>query len=190
MRKSFFIFSQLYQLTSLFSSVDIGDHISPLAFGMSIDKVADVRHAAINAVRLTKFDRMKEKFRLFQLSGCYSKFHSENAENQMEIFLDDSHRIFASSTDWKLRQAYVTLCQSIYELHQDTPDQYALRFLPKLLLLKEDPVVNVRLSLGTFIYQHLVNNGNFKKKTKIVSLKRIRSMIFLSFCRILFWFIR
>lgn len=80
----------------------------------------------------------------------------------MEIFLDDSQRIFASSKDWKSRQAYVNLCQTIYELHQDTPDQYALRFLPKLLALKEDPVVNVRLSLGTFLYQHLVNNGQLK----------------------------
>jgi hypothetical protein len=40
----------LYELTSLFSSVDVGDYISPLAFGMAVDKVADVRHAAIKAV--------------------------------------------------------------------------------------------------------------------------------------------
>ena len=42
--------SQLYELTTLFSSGDIGDYISPLAFGLSVDKVADVRHAAIKAV--------------------------------------------------------------------------------------------------------------------------------------------
>jgi hypothetical protein len=30
--------------------VDVGDYISPLAFGMAVDKVADVRHAAIKAV--------------------------------------------------------------------------------------------------------------------------------------------
>lgn len=83
----------------------------------------------------------------------------------MEIFLDDSHRIFASSKDWKLRQAYVNLCQSICELNEDSSDQYSLRFLPKLLSLKEDPVVNVRLSLGTFVYQHLINNRNLTKKT-------------------------
>lgn len=77
----------------------------------------------------------------------------------MEIFLDDSYRIFASSEDWKLRQLFVNLCQFIYELHKDSPNQYALRFLSKLLLLKEDPVVNVRLSLGTFLYQHLHQNG-------------------------------
>ena len=82
----------------------------------------------------------------------------------MEIFLDDSHRIFASSKDWKLRQAYVNLCQSISELNQDTSDQYSLRFLPKLLSLKEDSVVNVRLSLGTFVYQRLFHNGILKKK--------------------------
>jgi hypothetical protein len=42
--------SQLYELTTLFSSTDIGDYISPLAFGLSVDKVADVRQAAIKAV--------------------------------------------------------------------------------------------------------------------------------------------
>lgn len=95
-----------------------------------------------------------------QLSGCYSKFNSENAENQLEVFLEDCHRVFGSSQDWKLRQAYVNLCQSIDELQGDTPDQYALRFLGVLLSLKEDHVVNVRLSLGTFLYQHLVHNGS------------------------------
>ncbi len=30
--------------------MDIGNYISPLAFGMAVDKVADVRHAAIRAV--------------------------------------------------------------------------------------------------------------------------------------------
>jgi len=30
--------------------VDVGDYISPLAFGMAVDKVADVRHTAIKAV--------------------------------------------------------------------------------------------------------------------------------------------
>ncbi|CAF4825542.1 unnamed protein product [Rotaria sp. Silwood1] len=133
--------NQLYELTSLFSSVDVGDYISPLTFGMAVDKVADVRHAAIKA-----------------LSGCYSKFNSENAQIQTEVFLDDCHRVFASSQDWKLRQVYINLCESIYKLHVDTPDQYALRFLGRLLSLKEDPVVNVRLSLGTFIYQNLINN--------------------------------
>jgi hypothetical protein len=78
----------------------------------------------------------------------------------MEVFLDDSHRVFASSHDWKFRQGYINLCQSIYELHEDSPDQYSLRFLGKLLLLKEDTVVNVRLSLGRFLYQNLINNGN------------------------------
>jgi hypothetical protein len=84
----------------------------------------------------------------------------------MEVFLDDSHRVFGSSLDWKLRQAYINLCESIYKLHQDTPDQYALRFLGTLLTLKQDPVVNVRLSLGTFIYQNLFNNGKYKFKIK------------------------
>jgi len=133
--------NQLNELTELFSSVDIGDYICPLAFGMAVDKVADVRHAAIKA-----------------LSGCYLKFSSENAQVQIEVFLDDSHRVFGSSQDWKLRQAYINLCESIYKLHEDTPDQYALRFLGILLSLKDDSVVNVRLSLGTFIYQNLFNN--------------------------------
>lgn len=31
--------------------MDVGDYISPLAFGLAVDKVADVRHAAIKAVR-------------------------------------------------------------------------------------------------------------------------------------------
>ncbi len=75
------------------------------------------------------------------------------------MFLDDSQRVFGLSQDWKLRQSYINLCESIYELHVDTPDQYALRFLGTLLSLKEDSVINVRLSLGTFIYQNLVNNG-------------------------------
>ncbi|CAF3959358.1 unnamed protein product [Rotaria sordida] len=133
--------NQLYELTELFSSVDVGDYISPLGFGMAVDKVADVRHAAIKA-----------------LSGCYSKFNCEKAQVQTEVFLDDCHRVFASSQDWKLRQVYIYLCKSIYKLNVDRPDQYALRFIGKLLSLKEDPVVNVRLSLGTFIYQYLVNN--------------------------------
>lgn len=84
----------------------------------------------------------------------------------MEVFLDDSHRVFGSSQDWKLRQSYINLCESIYKLHQDTSDQYALRFLGTLLSLKEDPVVNVRLSLGTFIYQNLINNGKSKINLK------------------------
>ena len=67
--------------------------------------------------------------------------------------------MFGSSQDWKLRQAYINLCESICKLQRDTPDQYALRFVGTLLLLKEDSVVNVRLSLGTFLYQNLVNNG-------------------------------
>ena len=78
----------------------------------------------------------------------------------MEIFLDDSYRIFASSEDWKLRQLFVYLCELIHEFHRDTPNEFALRFLSKLLLLKDDPVVNVRLSLGTFLYQHLHQNGS------------------------------
>ena len=32
--------------------MDVGDYISPLAFGMAVDKVADVRQAAIKAVCL------------------------------------------------------------------------------------------------------------------------------------------
>ncbi len=36
--------------------MDVGDYISPLAFGMAVDKVADVRHAAIKAV---KFNQIK-----------------------------------------------------------------------------------------------------------------------------------
>ncbi|CAF3109007.1 unnamed protein product, partial [Rotaria sp. Silwood2] len=152
---------QLYELTSLFSSVDIGDYISPLAFGMAVDKVADVRHAAIKA-----------------LSGCYSKFNSENAQVQTEIFLDDCHRVFASSQDWKLRQVYINLCESIYKLHVDTPDQYALRFLGRLLLLKEDPVVNVRLSLGTFIYQNLVNNGKHENSLFLFLLNKFNLLEF------------
>jgi len=95
----------------------------------------------------------------FKLSGCYSKFNSENAETQTEVFLDDCHRVFGSSQDWKFRQSYINLCETIYKLHSDSPDQYALRFLGILLSLKEDPVVNVRLSLGTFVYQNFVQNG-------------------------------
>ena len=30
--------------------MDVGDYICPLAFGMAVDKVADVRHTAIKAV--------------------------------------------------------------------------------------------------------------------------------------------
>jgi hypothetical protein len=54
----FVCFSQLYELTSLFSSVDVGDYISPLAFGMAMDKVAEVRHAAIKAVSLERFSNV------------------------------------------------------------------------------------------------------------------------------------
>ncbi|CAF1281058.1 unnamed protein product [Adineta ricciae] len=133
--------NQLFELTPLFSSSDIGDYISPLVFAMAVDRVAEVRHTAIKA-----------------LSGCYAKFNIENAENQLEVFLDDCHRVFGSSQDWKLRQSYINLCESIYKLHEDTSDQYSLRFLGTLLSLKEDPVVNVRLSLGTFVYQNLVHN--------------------------------
>ncbi|CAF4866267.1 unnamed protein product, partial [Rotaria magnacalcarata] len=46
---------------------------------MAVDKVADVRQAAIKA-----------------LSGCYLKFTSDNGQIQMEVFLDDCHRVFAS----------------------------------------------------------------------------------------------
>ena len=45
--------NQLYELTSLYDSNDIADYLSPLAFGMSVDKVADVRYSAIKAVRMT-----------------------------------------------------------------------------------------------------------------------------------------
>lgn len=85
----------------------------------------------------------------------------------MEIFLDDSYRIFASSEDWKLRQLFVYLCELIHEFHRDTPNEFALRFLSKLLLLKDDPVVNVRLSLGTFLYQHLHQNGSISLFSRV-----------------------
>jgi hypothetical protein len=40
--------------------LDVGDYISPLAFGMAVDKVADVRHTAIKAVgfHLENFNRI------------------------------------------------------------------------------------------------------------------------------------
>jgi hypothetical protein len=81
-----------------------------------------------------------------------------------EIFLSDCHRVFGSSQDWKLRQGYIDLCQCISNLHQETSDQYALRFVGRLLILKEDPVINVRLSLGRFIYQNLYQNGKREKE--------------------------
>ena len=50
-------------------------------------------------------------------------------------------------------------CQSIFKLNEDSSHQYALRFLSILLSLKEDSVINVRLFLGTFIYQNLSKNS-------------------------------
>jgi hypothetical protein len=70
----------------------------------------------------------------------------------------------------------------VNELHSDTPDQYALRFLGTLLSLKEDHVVNVRLSLGTFLYQNLVHNG------KTFDQREIGHFLFVQ--RILFRFVR
>jgi hypothetical protein len=53
-----------------------------------------------------------------KLSGCYSKLNSENAEMQMEVFLDDCHRMFSSSQDWKLRQAYVNQSMNYIQIHR------------------------------------------------------------------------
>jgi hypothetical protein len=73
----FVCFSQLYELTSLFSSVDVGDYISPLAFGMAMDKVAEVRHAAIKAVSLERFSNVFLSIVFFkgEKADCHQSNH-------------------------------------------------------------------------------------------------------------------
>lgn len=144
---------------------------------MSIDRVAEVRRVAIKAVRSCPWicrDTCCRSVRV-QLSACYRKYSSEENDTAMQVFLDDCQRTFTSSDDWKLRQCYIHLCQAIFDLHVDSGDQYALRFLVHLLALKDDPVVNVRLSLGQFLFENLLHTG---KRSRSRSLRSMSNCLF------------
>ena len=95
----------------------------------------------------------------------------------LEIFLNDCSRLFAESEDWKSRQAFIFLVEQIFfhysrsSSSSSSPplswlDEFVQRFLSKVLLLREDPVVNVRLSLATFLFQHFLRHGENSSSSK------------------------
>lgn len=143
---------------------------------MSIDRVAEVRRVAIKAVSVRLSLHSVRSVRI-QLSACYRKYSSEESDTAMEVFLDDCQRTFASSDDWKLRQCYIHLCQAIFDLHVDSGDQYALRFLVHLLALKDDPVINVRLSLGQFLFDSLLHTGRRSPTRSLHSISNFSSLL-------------
>ncbi|CAF0779211.1 unnamed protein product [Didymodactylos carnosus] len=135
---------QLQELCALYNPSAISDYILPLAFSLSLDKVHDVRRESIKA-----------------LAACYDRFSQTKSQQLCEIFIEDSHRIFARSMEWRFRQAYVHLCQEIVERRCETPQQFALRFFDSLLRLKHDHVVNVRLTFAQFLQSYLTNNSDY-----------------------------
>ena len=129
-----------------------------------MDRVAFVRLQAIEAVGRREERTARRHCPFFfsvQLSSCFVRYADESAMDSLETFVDDSIRLFAQSTDWKRRQLFVQLVEKIFFVERKQTNEFEKKLLDETIRLKSDPVVNVRLSLASFLAQQFNRSSTF-----------------------------
>lgn len=72
--------------------------------------------------------------------------------------MDDVIRSFANNTKWSFRQLFVFFCENIFkEKAYENLDALSNDLLPKLFLLREDKVPNIRVCLARVISTYILN---------------------------------
>lgn len=124
---------QLISLVSLFSMKDVQQHILPIAFVLASDKVSEVRHSVMHlfsAIVKTLLERER---------SCL-----------LEVLETVRCRLLESNV-WRQRQLYISFGQSVLDDNSLSFPDFVKLLLPSIVSLREDPVPNVRITLGRFL---------------------------------------
>ncbi|ESN99518.1 hypothetical protein HELRODRAFT_101507, partial [Helobdella robusta] len=141
---------QLIKLLDLFSSSDVFHHLSPIAFKLAEDSVAQVRHTSVSV-----------------LEGMIRKPRDENDKDIEELWMAFFNRVnnFHLSDSFFRRQLFAQICSKICENSGLPCEQFANLFLPGLHKLSMDKVPNVRLAVAVCMFKHMVHQDFFINST-------------------------
>ncbi|EDV25579.1 uncharacterized protein TRIADDRAFT_55822 [Trichoplax adhaerens] len=141
-RMRFDYIQQLILLSEIYPPAELYTFFCPVALNLAADSVASVRKKA----NVLICDLMK-RFREFSDLTLWDSFCQEIVT------------IFSNHPHWLRRQEYTHLCQSLLENQSETPEDFAVRFLPSLLELATDKVPNVRLGVARTLSQTISKIG-------------------------------
>ncbi|KAL5021325.1 hypothetical protein ScPMuIL_000480 [Solemya velum] len=125
---------QLVLISELYSAYEVSEYLLPIGIALIGDRVSEVRLVSYRLISiiLRRFNECGDD----KLKSCLVKELTEK---------------FAQSPKSAGRKIFCQLCQVILEENVFPPEQFAQEFLPSLLLLVNDPIPNVRISLARTI---------------------------------------
>jgi serine/threonine-protein phosphatase 4 regulatory subunit 1 len=137
---------QIAQFCALFPADYLAEYVQPVAFTLSMDKVAEVRTTSVRA--------LVEVLRQFELSSKDVLRHN---------FIEHVFRSFANSSKWSFRQLFATLCEHILATKAyKSIESFSKDFLPKLLSIRHEKVANTRALLARIISTHILHLDYFR----------------------------
>ncbi|XP_033625553.1 serine/threonine-protein phosphatase 4 regulatory subunit 1-like isoform X2 [Asterias rubens] len=130
---------QLILLCDMYDPGDVCEHLFPIALSLAGDRVADVRFTA------------------YRLLGVIMKRINMSGNPVLrQNSIDGIINKYAKSDRWFGRQTFAHLCQSLIDVQSIDNEQFARDLLPSLLLLANDSVPNVRITLARLLTQYVL----------------------------------
>jgi serine/threonine-protein phosphatase 4 regulatory subunit 1 len=139
---------QIIELANLYNASEIREYLLPIGLVLLVDKVSEVRLAAISLISVL----------IKQI------FESENnstqcGDNKLDI-IEELNTHFANSSKWIHRQTYILLCEQLVQNASLSIPLFIDGMLEHLLNMSTDNVPNIRLVLARTIVNTLWPIGN------------------------------
>jgi len=127
---------QVATLVPLCSAEEVLAHLAPLALLLIQDRVSEVRRSAseVTATLLVHLTKAEE----------------QGVGGLARVLIT----VLATASHWARRQTFVYLCGNLLSQGEEDIDSLSTVLIPSLLALQEDPVPNVRISLGAVLQTH------------------------------------
>ena len=137
-----YVSSQLVDLPGLFEVSDVYEHLMPVALDLCEDKVATVRRTA------------------FCAWGSMCSYVSSQGDNKLLLkCISDIKQRFHVSTVWTKRQIFTRLCLQVLLDNVMSEKVFAEQLLYPLLMLSQDKVTNVRITVADTISSYVLKSG-------------------------------
>ncbi|XP_034947613.1 serine/threonine-protein phosphatase 4 regulatory subunit 1-like isoform X2 [Chelonus insularis] len=150
---------KLLETIPLYGTSDVSKHIVPLSFTLLCDKVAAVRHVALNLV-----------------TQIFS-YLSNDEELSTAIIKKLRLLLVFNESRWNFRQTFALLCASLITKEAISGEKFAKTLLPELLEYSKDAVPNVRLVVVRTLTTQVVNIRNCLSEEQIEKINNVIKMM-------------
>ena len=131
---------QLNALAEIYSLQTVFVYLLPIAFKFCSDPVSIVREEAA-----------------LQIGNLVKKFNTEEGEHIYLPALIENIKGFANFSKFSQRETFVTMCENLLQFKELSEEH----FLPLLVELANDKIINVRISVARLVSSHIRNKGTW-----------------------------